>query len=1614
MLLTTCIYAFGKKDVDEQVVENPSSWQETFDIIEKEEGKFNLIVTASDSSGNESVAGPFNVFIDPDSDLPITGIANPVHESVVLGNINIVGTSIDDDAVSYVELIIDGNIEVPVRADGTGFWSYFLDTSDLSEGVHTIEAYGVDINGVKGNSSFVSWSLNRQRPVTAVNNFALGQLLSGKITLEGSVTDGNGIKSLMYSLDRGVTFTPIKIKHNTDDESWRFSLPIDTTEVADGPAVCLFQAEDSAGASSVYTWLFFADNTDPDVGILYPEQGGIVNGKFSVSGFAADAVGVETLTWSLSKDLFGDFELIPGNPYWVADFDLRDFTGKKANLSISATDTVGNTTVVKRSFVIDAETDKPILDVQFPPPDYEGDGSLYLRGIAQDDDGIAQVLYSLNEQAEIAIETEGVFYADLPLGENSNLVLGKNTLAVRALDIHGVYSDVVSIPFTIKSSVPVFSNPIIIPDKRVDPLLYVYGMTIQTTPKTVFEYTATGSDVKQVTWQLGNGVPQVITLRSPKDVIELEVPLADAPLGLLPLYVTAIDSLGREAKETLVFYLEKTPTEAPGPKTAEDGTLIEVEPEIVKPPLSKTVSWLPESHVQEVAGDFYVMLPEENFKAYADFSMPISAEITSMGEITANMTQLDVSVVGPVLLLTSKLAGRYENIEVTITDSTGTEYIAPLVSLLVGSNLPELTIDESIEFSWAQTHIDIFGTAFDRNGVESVSWSIDEGVSWIDTYFAEDGTWNATISLDGYGDGLIPIDVRARNLAGSEIIVRTAILKDTSPPEVVLVAPPARSVINGETTFVFKVFDNGGKLVQAQALPLSIDGTITEEGITDDALSNNDMQIIEELELLPLIRHVAGTLERPLRDDMPYLFSDAAGNTTLIDSYSFSIDNDFDRPVVEISAPAPSTVIQADFEVSSVVYDDNGPCKVWASIDGGAFFLASDNANSFVFPVEFASLTDNEHSITVYAEDLHGVKGEEVSVTFYVSTEEPKGSVVEPAIGAAVNGLVTLNGVSSDINGIDKVFISVDNANTYSEAEGTDIWQYVFDSRLLQDGNHVVFLRVLDNYGVEGIYSSLINVDNTPPEMQLDLPLDGSSTADTLFFSGQITDNIGLEKLWVNITALDRDVAPVPDELAYIEFKPDVIISEVIDISSLDDGLYNIEIIGEDASGNQQRISKNIEMDSAWQNTVVDLMYPLSGGHVQGIFNIYGQAVSRDPVKKLILFMDDLYVAETTLADTGYFKFVVTPEMLSEGSHSMYVQATTATGAEIISNKHLLNYVPSGPWISIDNFSMGDFVIDRPLLEGSAGYAMTEQDLVDLESKETPKYEKEIIEAKSLKTVEISFDNGKTFELIGQNEKWRYLIEDDYLQEEYRFLIVRATMENGEISTTRSIISIDKTAPVIKLVSPAEGDLFNGELEFVGLASDNVTLEEVTVALRSGDKGSYGVPGFMQGLYLDLHFLGSTFYDIGFGLAFFDDNVKLQVQFGQLSQVQFAAAGGDGEYRYGGFVWGGKLLANIGSIPFERFLGPDWAWLSASVALGANFSYFADTQSENAQALSAILLQLEFPRVTIPNQDLFNTLSFYTEGQLWFIPTDIKSSPGGKPIPSIVPQIAFGIRANVF
>ncbi|MBI9098311.1 MAG: hypothetical protein JEY91_07520, partial [Spirochaetaceae bacterium] len=439
---------------------------------------------------------------------------------------------------------------------------------------------------------------------------------------------------------------------------------------------------------------------------------------------------------------------------------------------------------------------------------------------------------------------------------------------------------------------------------------------------------------------------------------------------------------------------------------------------------------------------------------------------------------------------------------------------------------------------------------------------------------------------------------------------------------------------------------------------------------------------------------------------------------------------------------------------------------------------------------------------------------------------------------------------------------------------------------------------------------------------------------------------------------------------------------DIVDVSNYRPGWYNLNITVTDYADNSISETRNLNITPPGESESIDLIFPEEGKEVFGPLAVEGRLNSKNGIKNVILKIDEVINDSQEIDDTGLFSFLIEAGQLSDGYHTISVVSGDSFNAIESVERHIF-YGSVGPWVSVENMISGQFVSGRPLVTGKAGFSGIDED-----------------KNKSVQTVEISLDNGKNFDKAKGKEEWEYRLETYDLPEGENQLIIRAQFKDGSIAVSKLIVNVDETAPVVDLFSPEENKKFNGSIALVGTAGDENGLRSVEVLIREGRKEKYEVPSFIQGLYIDLHGLGSTYGELGIGLSFFDDVVKLQ------AQVGLAPPG-----RFTGIVFGAKLLATIVDIPFSYFLGYDWEFFSMSVAVGANFNYFTMSNdgyyfTSNGVVMGSVLLQYEFAKFELKNVKFFNSYSFYVEGSLWFISSDIEAG--------IKPTLGFGARIGIF
>jgi len=1642
---TSILWAAGGRDANvSRTAEDPSGFTDQIDTSNRKPGKWNYVIEARDKGGNLALSGPENIYIDPESDLPRVTVINPVQNMRVQGNLNLVGIAVDDDGVKSVHFTInrgrDGNGEELVRAQATGtdYWSYFLDTSDSeiwTDGYYTITAWAIDITDLSGiadqfpngarvhprqhKKHTVIWNLDRKKPETIITSHETGALVSNNIRLRGTVADGNGISSFQFSTDGGERYTPVRVSENRALGVYNWEINLNTRTLQDGPAVIWFQARDGNRTLGTAAHLLFINNTGPDVKIMHPEPSAVLNGIFSLAGYAQHPVGLKSITWRAGT-ASGDIELLPGNHWWTADVDLRAFRGTSVDVEIRAEDVSGNVTVTRQRYRMDQQRDLPIVTLQSPLPGIiNNEAGLIVKGTVADDDAVESIFYSLNGGAAVEIPSTDYFQFRI-----TDLPEGTHFIEVWAKDIHGTLGPRVAVRgIVVPPGLPTFAISNVTARSIVSP--FYTGMTLRALP-IINARTGAITGYERMTMQVsvrasavpvsasvtfGEGAPIPVRFSGSGTTFTTTVQVPDTLMeGLNIIQLRATDRHSREVvyNEYAFYTRNQDPYEPPAagfeftwsrPNTLTDGR---------------------------------VLLTSLDDVLLGVSSMPLrSVTVSGNG---SNLVNASIDEFGRIAL---KAVGEGDIGPLTMRVQTDTSaYTTPPVRMLSAFSAPVITMTGMTPYAWVRNQAPVrFGIA-SRARVTAVEYSLDMGESWSSMgAVASDYTRNLDIT-SAY-DGSITVLIRAINEAGRSSIEHFTVLKDTQVPVPELLIPIAEARVNGTIRMAFKIEEAG-----------SLQSVAYRRNSTASPIEIFNANNTDKLYNPRFLEVLMDSIRMPLDNNMRFAFTDKSGNTSEIATWPFIIDQQMDIPVVNIILPLEDEVITTDFIASGVMYDDDGIKNAQWRLDNGPW-QTIDATTGFSIPIFLSSLTDNEHRISVIAEDIYGVRSAETIRRFRVSLREPAASVTYPLVDTVLKDAVEIRGTSFDRNGIKQIQVSLDNGNTFNNVRGNFgtptenvPWTYQFNTRVLKDGPHVLFVRVIDRYDVPATYAAMINVDNTAPVIFLDSPVDGFISTGQISVMGEINDP-NLKEVSIQLRGLDGQ--QVSAALRSRTVDPETIVREYLNLTGQADGNYNVAIIATDKAGNVTRVSRNFELARTTMRNYIEILYPLENEPVAGMFNLYGYAGGSDTAESVTIRINGRDITQADVKD-GYFRFNMDSDMLTNGINNVIVHSNFGGSSTVQSRAYSIDYSPTGPWVTIDSFTFGDFAYSRPYLFGRSGYILTEEERAALADRTTDRETRAALAAKTLDYAEISFDNGRTFTRTssrGSNEyDYRYRLETGEMPEGVHYILIRSTMQNGEIAVTRMLVQVDKTPPVIRLLSPEMGGRYNTEIVFSASARDDIELTELTYRLRIGDKAFYSVPGFLQGMYFEVTippFLkqiapdfmpnvfagGATYMDVGFGLSFYDDNVKVQVQYGFMTQGLYESLGGVGQVRYGGHVLGLKILASIYTLPFISIWGPDFEWLSATFSVGANFSLFdafntpnpsypgeTYTQSGSSTWMSALLFQIEFPKVTLPNRKNFRTFSLFTEGQLWFVPTDVDAKKNN--IPVVIPKIILGLRAYIF
>ncbi len=1385
----------------------------------------------------------------------------------------------------------------------------------------------------------------------AAGRFSERLLAQGSLSLKGQASLDLPVKAVSFSRDGGATYSVLASnkEERAAKNTLAFSLAAELGKLAAGADRWTIKVEDFQGGAYYAPLYIYFDSKPPALSIIRPRDASAPSpGPVPLVVLADDEPGLQLAEIAIAAGNAPrePLDAASGSRYFAFMVDPRSGGAKGAAqpITVYAKDAAGNQSQVSYKPAYDAAADAPVLKLGLLEQRPGG----IVSGSVSDDDGVPAAGVSI-DGGEAAIFPSGSFALALPpLGP------GRHELGFLAM-IGGSPVAVGKSAITIPVEAPALGDFTIAlsSSKDAPAASWAPGGEYELGSSGVLGGRLRSADPKTVVAASFNGgAPVQASLSRSASVpgeSRFSVPFPSGlPYGRVSVEIRAMDGSGLEGVERIE--LHKVLPSPVGADTAE--ALVFEDARIV----------------QAEGGTSVLLSPGDSLVGRFNGRPIASAAISPASPVLA----ADFDGTSVFLRAQAEGIARAATIELRTVD--GETFSWGPFTASVDSGPPSLELGSPSDGDWVRNEIVVEAAAGDANGIASLEAFIGSGPSAPIAFENPEGGRKA-IALDSIGEGAFRIDIVARDRAGRETTLSRYAVKDTTPPELSQVSPAVGESVNGLTTFSGEARDSG-RLASLSFVPAA--GAPAEE-VSGLASFRKDLDLAR--------------VSLPLADGGGFVAVDRAGNRSVL-APALVVDVEKDKPVVEIHAPAELEVLRGDFAISGVAYDDDGPAAAYYRIDGGEWNRVEMDGSSFSVAIALASTTDNEHLVEAKAEDIFGVQGEVVARTFRVSKAEPVAAMTAPSISAPVKGRVTLSGASSDANGIGEVAVSVDNRASFARPAGLESWSVDLDTETLSDGIHAVSIRPVDGYDTPGFYATMLSVDNTPPRAQLDLPLDGRMAAGILEVSGRISDNMALASGRIEVARIGSSAPPA---LA-IDVGVERIVQRSIDVSSLEAGAYSVRLVVADKAGNESLASRDVTIAARSPSDAVAIVFPADGERLSGRLRVQGYATAPG-AGAVTIMADGAAIASAEPGELGWFSVDIPRGALSDGDHALSAIAVGRDGKSLESPPVRIAWSALGPWVEIGPFASGEYLPYRPFLEGGAGWdaeGPPEGDKAALAA-----YRKEA-ESRKIIAVDISLDDGKSFERAKGADKWKFRLETQLYKEGSIHVIARASFADGSTAVRKALFYLDKTLPEVEVLSPAEGGRFNGSLSLAGRAYDENGMASVGVALRKGDKANYQIPSFIQGLYVEAQALGATQWQAGAGLTFFDDNVKLQAIYGMAPETD---ADGIPQSFYGD-VFGGKLVANVAFLPFESLFGADWSFLSASLGLGAGFSYFSETQAGSGLLVGSVFGQVEFPKISFASRSFMKSVSIYSEVQLWVLSSVVD---GG-----FIPKLSFGARIGMF
>jgi len=409
--------------------------------------------------------------------------------------------------------------------------------------------------------------------------------------------------------------------------------------------------------------------------------------------------------------------------------------------------------------------------------------------------------------------------------------------------------------------------------------------------------------------------------------------------------------------------------------------------------------------------------------------------------------------------------------------------------------------------------------------------------------------------------------------------------------------------------------------------------------------------------------------------------------------------------------------------------------------------------------------------------------------------EAPKIVISSPVDGAIYSpGTIVVSGAASDNDRIKEIILSVEGRETISLGKEKN---FQYNLTLNSPGTYKITIRAIDNVGNTSESSVTIYIDTGGPVISFTSPLSNTHYKGNVNVTGSISDDNGINVVQWSMDGIKWNTLKEKINSKSYDF------SFVLDSTTYEDGFYYLYIQAKDVTSKISTAYVPIFINNKISNII---FYPKQGQAISGTETIQGTIIANLPsfisnISILVKTNGNIYYISNIQKQLSYsHQFDTTP--LNSGDNVEFsIIVNSYSGLSITDS--VSTYVDkSYPSLSITFPTNGAFLMNAPY------------DFFGTATDDT-----------GIKEVAISFDNNSFYRVSisnnGSTYHWYTNIHTSTLTEGNNELYVAVKDIDNKTKTTRLLFTVDKTLPVISIISPTNGATVGTNFAISASASDN-------------------------------------------------------------------------------------------------------------------------------------------------------------------------------------------------